>query len=105
MNALINECPRGDNLSHLQQWLEIAAPVRRVIEQQYTHLTDPVLRTTAAGEENVLFALENLSTYPSVQARLTSGELRLHAWFFKIDTAELFAYDPEAKQFAPLPPP
>lgn len=105
MHALLNDPPRGENLSHLQQWLEVAAPVRDVIERQYTHLTDPVLREAAAAEENVLFALENLSTYPSVLARLGSGELRLHAWFFKIDTADLFAYDPDAKQFAPLPPP
>jgi hypothetical protein len=30
------------------------------------------------------------------------GTLRLHGWFFKIATAELFAYDPETKQFLPL---
>ncbi len=105
MHALLDEKPLGENLSHLQQWLEVAAPVRNVIESQYTHLTDPKLRETAAAEENVLFALENLNTYPAVQTRLASGELRLHAWFFKIDTAELFAYDPETRQFAPLPPP
>jgi hypothetical protein len=26
----------------------------------------------------------------------------LHGWFFKIATAELFAYDPESRQFVPL---
>jgi hypothetical protein len=26
----------------------------------------------------------------------------LHAWFFKIASAELFAYEPETKQFTPL---
>jgi carbonic anhydrase len=34
--------------------------------------------------------------------RLNDGSLRLHGWFFKIATAELFAYDPETRQFAPL---
>jgi hypothetical protein len=28
--------------------------------------------------------------------------LRLHAWFFKIATGELFAYQPEQKQFVPI---
>ena len=32
------------------------------------------------------------------------GTLRLHGWFFKIATAELFAYDPETLQFQPLTP-
>ena len=52
--------------------------------------------------ENVLFALENLRSYPCVQRGLTAGALRLHGWFFKIATAELFAYDPDVQQFAPL---
>ena len=30
------------------------------------------------------------------------GTLRLHGWFFKIATAELFAYSPGTKQFSPL---
>jgi carbonic anhydrase len=102
MTALMGEMPQGEQVAHLRQWLEVAAPVRVVIEQQYTHLQDPLLRATAAGEENVLFAVENLRTYPAVQTRLAEGSLRLHAWFFKIDTADLFAYDPEMKQFAPL---
>jgi carbonic anhydrase len=34
--------------------------------------------------------------------RLNYGSLRLHGWFFKIATAELFAYDPETRQSEPL---
>jgi carbonic anhydrase len=52
----------------------------------------------------VLFGLENLHSYHCVQERLMDGSLRLHGWFFKIATAELFAYDPATKQFLPLTP-
>jgi len=37
-----------------------------------------------------------------VQDRLMDGSLWLHGWFFKIATAELFAFNPETRQFAPL---
>ena len=104
MAALLQGGPTRDVMPHLCEWLEVAAPVREVIGTQYTHLTNPEARTTAAAEENVLFAVENLHTYPSVTERLATGTLRLHAWFFKIATAELFAYDPELRQFAPLAP-
>jgi carbonic anhydrase len=30
------------------------------------------------------------------------GTLRLHGWFFKIATAELFAFEPETRQFSRL---
>ena len=107
MNALVMKksvAPETwDQKPHLRRWLQLAAPVREVIERDYTHLLDdPDALLNAAAEENVLFALENLRTYPAVQARLAAGTLHLHAWFFRIASAELFAYDPEQKQFFPL---
>jgi carbonic anhydrase len=105
MAALLEGVKVSAPMPHLNAWLTLAAPVRRLIEQNYAHLEDPEARITAAGEENVLFALENLHTYPSVQQRLEKGSLRLHAWFFKIASAQLYAYDPETRQFGPLPTP
>jgi carbonic anhydrase len=102
MAALLRGVPEPATMPHLREWLEVAAPVRRLIERDYRHLTDPEARATAAGQENVLFALENLRTYPAVAARLAAGALRLHGWFFKIANAELFAYDPAAEQFQPI---
>ena len=55
-----------------------------------------------AEAENVLFSIERLHTYPCVQRKLAEGALRLHAWFFKIATGDLFVYQPEQKQFEPI---
>jgi carbonic anhydrase len=103
MTALLDQtCSKADS-PHLCKWLEIAAPVRTLIENNYSDLKKgSEAQITAAAEENVLFAVENLRTYPAVAQKLESDSLRLHAWFFKINTAELFAYDPEAKQFERL---
>jgi carbonic anhydrase len=59
-------------------------------------------RVDLAAGENVLFALEKLHSYYCVQDRLADGSLRLHGWFFEIATAQLLAYDPDARQFSPL---
>ena len=72
------------------------------MKKDYAHLHEANERETAAAEENVLFGLDNLHSYPCVQERLADGKLQLHGWFFKIATAELFAYDPETRQFSPL---
>ena len=101
MQALITS-PDLTTMPNLSEWLSTAAPVRDAILQRYGHLTKLDEQIDAAGEENVLHALENLQTYPCVKRRLAEGTLRLHAWFFKIATAELFAYDPFAHQFLPL---
>ena len=102
MAALLGNLPNGQSMPHLREWLKLATPVREIIQSQYAHLSDEAVRINTAGEENVLFGLENLHSYHCVQERLMDGSLRLHGWFFKIATAELFAYDPETKQFLPL---
>jgi carbonic anhydrase len=102
MSALLADTPVGADTPHLRDWLGLAAPVRATVERNYGHLRERAARETAAAEENVLYGLENLRGYPCVQARLADSTLRLHGWFFKIGTAELFAYDPQLRQFAPL---
>ena len=102
MTALLEGVPQPGAMPHLEEWLRVAAPVREVIQRGYQHLTDPLARGNAAAEENVLFAIENLETYPAVRARLANGSLHLHGWCFQIATAELFAFNPETKQFEPL---
>ncbi len=89
-------------LRHLHQWIEVAAPVRELIESKYGHLKTGEDRLRAAEEENVLFSIERLHTYACVKKRLEEGTLRLHAWFFKIGTGELFAYEPFLKQFVAI---
>jgi carbonic anhydrase len=102
MDALMRRDPTVTSMPNLDEWLRVAEPVRRIIRTEYKHLDGDAERTTASAEENVLFALENLHSYPVVQRRLADGTLHLHGWFFKIATAELFAFDPEANQFLPL---
>src|SRR5271154_819751 len=102
MTALLGGLPGGGAMPHLREWLKLAAPVREIMQSQYFSIRDETVRIDTAAEENVLFGLENLHSYHCVQERLMDGTLRLHGWFFKIATAELFAYDPELLQFQPL---
>lgn len=102
METLLAPSHQTGAMPHLEEWLRVADPVKRIIQTEYQHLTKDSERATAAAEENVLFALENLHSYAAVQQRLAEGSLHLHGWFFKIATAELFAYDPGLRQFMPL---
>ena len=103
MDALVDGADLTE-MPHLKEWLDLAGPVRQVIAEKYSHLAAGA-RSTAAAEENVLFALENLKAYPRVADRLAAGTLQIHGWFFEIATAELFAYDPALNSFEQLVPP
>ena len=71
------------------------------MDANYQHLHGNAL-VTATAEENVLTQLENLRTHPSVLERLERRELTLHGWVYKIETGEVFAYDPEQHAFLPI---
>jgi carbonic anhydrase len=101
MAALMDKSCRGD-LPRLYQWVELAAPVRDLVQTNYAHLKSDEARLRVAEEENVLFSIERLRSYRCVEKKLAAGAIRLHAWFFKIASGELFAYEPASKQFLPI---
>lgn len=51
------------------------------------------------SQMNVLKQIEHLKSYPEVAKRLALGGLKLHAWWFEIKNADIYAYDFEAKKF------
>jgi carbonic anhydrase len=102
MQALVKGGFDSEDLPHLKSWLDVAAPVGETLRRNYSHLTDAQELATAAAEENVLFAIENLQTYPVVARKLAEEKLAIHGWCFKIATAETFAYDPSTGQFQPI---
>ena len=90
-----------ETLPRVAQWVQQAAATRQVMLQNYAHLTGPAL-LNAAVQENVLTQLDHLRTHPAVAAGLSAGTLRLHGWVYKIDTGEVFSYDPTERQFLPV---
>ncbi|MEX2093135.1 MAG: carbonic anhydrase [Pirellulales bacterium] len=89
-------------LPAVRSWLGYAETTRRIIAENYKHMTDPAARLTATIEENVLVQLEHLRTHPAVATALSRQELTLHAWVYKFETGQVFSFDPESGQFLSL---
>lgn len=76
----------------------------------------PALRRCRAGEEidpglsdvnrlsqlNVLEQASHFTTYPFVRDLIDAGKVSVHAWWFDIARAEVLAFDPRSKRFAPV---
>lgn len=105
MAALRDEIPMAADMPHLAQWLEQAQRVRDAVNRNYPKSMPPEDRQTLMAEENVLFGLESLKSYPVVQRALADAKVRLHGWMFQIAQARLFAFNSELGQFEPLTPP
>ena len=88
-------------LPAVASWLGNADATRRIMKQNYGHLSgDPLL--TATVQENVLVQLDHLRTLPAVASALAAGRVRLHGWVYKFETGEVFAFDRDERQFLPL---
>ena len=90
-----------EKLPATREWLAHAQETGKIIQDNYGHLEGKD-RLHATVEENVLVQLEHLRTHPSVAQAMDAGNLRVHGWVYKIQTGEVFAYDPIQAQFASL---
>jgi carbonic anhydrase len=100
MQALLQPDLLAD-MPRMRQWLGHAEAIREIISTSY-RLGDPAAVWKATVEENVLVQLEHLRTHPAVAAALSRGEVKLHGWVYKLETGQVFEFDPGAGQFVPI---
>lgn len=78
----------------VHDWLKYAEATRRLVKDHYSHYNSDELIEIAIAE-NVLTQIENLRTYPVIHSKLYQGRLKIYAWIYNIETADILAYDPE----------
>ena len=97
MRALL-EPEQLSELPATRAWLAHARGTERIMWESYGHLKgNPLLH--ACVEENVLVQIGNLRKHPAVAKAVANGLLHLHAWVYKIETGEVFAFDPDKGQY------
>ena len=101
MSALLDQSQLR-RLPAVRSWLGHSESTHRIIEENYTHITEPAARLTATVEENVLVQLEHLRTHPTVAAALGRDALNVHGWVYKFETGQVFGFDPQQSQFVPI---
>ncbi|MET9129763.1 carbonic anhydrase [Streptomyces antibioticus] len=82
----------GDDLSALpgvNAWLQLARP--RLASVLDGDLADP--RLPDVSQLNVVNQLAALRSYPSARRRLDTGRLRLHGWYYEVDTGRVQELD------------
>jgi carbonic anhydrase len=103
MKAILHP-PSRDEMPAVCDWLDHAETTRKIMAENYQHLhqkdgsiSQALLNATV--QENVLVQLEALQTHPAVATRLARDDIRLHAWFYKLETGEVYSFDPKEGQY------
>ncbi|MDD3884209.1 MAG: carbonic anhydrase [Gallionella sp.] len=87
--------------SFINSWMRLAEPARLSVEQEMAAAT-PSERERACEQRAILGSLENLLTFSWIRERVAQGALRLHGWYFDMDSGHLLGYDADAGEFRPL---
>lgn len=94
MQALLQE--KSDKLpQHLRSWLrhgETSIP-------KLGSFNKSLARHNELSQLNVLQQIENLKSYPVVRERIEAKTLNIHAWWFDLQQADVYAYDTDHGQF------
>jgi len=89
-------------LIHTKQWLKLGEPAKDLAVSAIGADADKEKLLRLTEQFSIITQLENLLTYPSVQRRVKSEEIRIHGWYYDIESGNIEYYDPEYSLFQPL---
>ena len=79
------------------RWMSMFVKPGETVEiRDHETMTDFATRIEKAA---VMRSLENLGTFPFVQAAIARGELQLHVAYFGVAEGSLYVLDPKTKEF------
>lgn len=99
IKALLDGCGPKDEF--IDEWVSILEPARKLALESHAD-ADPAERERICEQAGVLVSLRNLLTFPWIKERVDDGTLRLHGWYFDLETGELLSYLSSTECFEPL---
>lgn len=83
---------------HLQSWLKHGVESLNKVRSGF-QINPALSEHNQISQVNVLQQMKHITSYPFIQERLKSKELRLHGWWFDIAHANVYCYEPDLGQF------
>jgi carbonic anhydrase len=90
------------SLIHTRKWLELgeSAKTSAILSLGGNAPAEDLLRLTE--KLSVIKQIENILTYPPVKRRFEAGDLRIHGWYYDIETGYIEYYNADTYEFLPL---
>lgn len=98
MQMLYEEKQKLKLMPHANEWLQLSAPAREFVLKYYADVSVEI-RQRVTEEENILFQLHNIQTYPFVKEALENKTLYLHGWYYNIGTGSIYSYNTSEEVF------
>ncbi|QRX96359.1 carbonic anhydrase [Streptomyces noursei] len=91
----------------LEKWLSLSGHGTRAAGEPPTARTARVTHSDRPDPDTVaqlhtLLQLGNIRSYPFAATRIAAGKLRLHGWFYAVETGQVYVEHPGSCRFQPL---
>jgi carbonic anhydrase len=100
--SLYDEITDDNSLVHVRKWLELGEKAKEFTLKTILDPTDTEELYRQTERNSILYQVENLFTYPAVRKRVEDKTLRIHGWYYSIETGSIEYYDLEEKKYKPL---
>ncbi len=99
--SLYKEMPVTNSLIHVKTWLKLGMKAKeRTLKNKKFTTEEEMYRETERN--SIRHQLNNLLTYPDIKRLLEKKEIKIHGWYYDIETGDMSFYDKENDIFKPL---
>ncbi len=98
VNAIISG-RQNVTMPHLAAWLEFGDKAPNLVDKIKFDVAEKPARHNLVSQANVLLQLEHLKTYPLIQEQIRAGKLKLHGWWFDIESGDVRRFNEDTKHF------
>ncbi|MBI1275537.1 carbonic anhydrase [bacterium] len=96
--ALADHENTKENYDFLGQWIGIGKSAREAVMEKLADAPEDK-QHRALEQTLILTSLDNLMTFPWVSSRVKAGDLKLHGWYFDMNTGRIAEYDHTTSEF------
>lgn len=100
--SLYDDITNDDSLVHVKKWLELGEKAKEFTLKTILDPNDKEELYRQTERNSILYQVENLFSYPAVKARVDDKTLKIHGWYYSIETGTIEYYDLEEKKYKPL---
>ncbi len=100
--SLYDDITNDTSLVHVKKWLELGEKAKEFTLKTILDPNDKEELYRQTERNSILYQVENLFSYPAVKARVDNKTLKIHGWYYSIETGTIEYYDLEEKKYKPL---
>lgn len=97
-NSIYQDEQNFQAMPHVKKWLSLINPVKEKVEKQIPN-AHPSAKEWLTEQVNIVQQMANLLSYPFIKELYINKKLKIHGWYYIIETGEVYSYNKDLGRF------